>query len=93
MVLYEGKKKVASLACNSNNCTIAFLWNSLGTPDLLQRTFKRHVLGTFLFLMVQWLRLLPSTAGGTGSIPGWVTKAVHASWHSLKKDMHSRGMI
>ena len=28
--------------------------------------------------MVQWLRLSASTAGGTGSIPGWETKILHA---------------
>ena len=29
--------------------------------------------------MVQWLRLHASTAGGTGSIPGWGTKIPHAA--------------
>ena len=28
---------------------------------------------------VQWLRLCTSTAGGTGSIPGWGTKILHAA--------------
>ena len=31
------------------------------------------------FSGVQWLRLCASTAGGTGSIPGWRTKILHAS--------------
>ena len=29
--------------------------------------------------MVQWLRLQASTAGGTGSIPGWGNKILHAA--------------
>ena len=36
-------------------------------------------------LVVQWLRLCASTAGGTGSIPGWGAKILHASQRSLKK--------
>ena len=35
--------------------------------------------------MVQWLRLCTSTAGGTGSIPGWGTKILHATWCGQKK--------
>ena len=34
--------------------------------------------------MVQWLRLHTSTAGGTGSIPGWGTKILYATWRSQK---------
>ena len=30
--------------------------------------------------MVQWLGLHASTAGGTGSIPGWETKILQAIW-------------
>ena len=30
--------------------------------------------------MVQWLRLCPSTARDTGSIPGQGTKIPHAAW-------------
>ena len=36
-------------------------------------------------LAVQWLRLHPSTAGGTGSIPGWGTKIPQASQRDQKK--------
>ena len=32
-------------------------------------------------MVVQRLRLCPSTSGGMGSIPGWVTKIPHATWH------------
>ena len=31
-------------------------------------------------LVVQWLRLRGSNAGGVGSIPGWGTKIPHAAW-------------
>ena len=40
--------------------------------------------------MVQWLRLHTSTAGGTGSIPGWETKTSHAEWHGQKKKRMTR---
>ena len=30
-------------------------------------------------LVVQWLGLCASTAGGTGSLPGWGTKILHAA--------------
>ena len=50
--------------------------------------FKNHILplvknphmGTSL--EVQWLGLCASTAGGTGSIPGWEAKIPHAAWCS-----------
>ena len=29
--------------------------------------------------MVQWLRILPTSTGDTGSIPGWGTKIPHAT--------------
>ena len=32
-------------------------------------------------LVVQWLRLRTSTAGASGSIPGWGTKIPHAAWY------------
>ena len=36
-------------------------------------------------LAVQWLRLHAPNAGGTGSIPGWVTKISHAAWRKVNK--------
>ena len=36
-------------------------------------------------LVVQWLELWASTAGGTGSILGWGSKILHALWHGQKK--------
>ena len=45
------------------------------------KTYKRP--GTSL--VVQWLRLQASTAGGTGSIPGQGTNISHAMWCDQKK--------
>ena len=36
-------------------------------------------------LVVQWLRLHVSNAGGMGLIPGWRTKMLHAVWHGKIK--------
>ena len=36
-------------------------------------------------LMVQGLRLCPSTPWGTGSVPGWGTKVPYAEWCGQKK--------
>ena len=33
---------------------------------------------------VQWLRLHASTARCMGSIPGWETNILHATWHGQK---------
>ena len=46
-------------------------------------SLKLPLLGTFL--VVQWLRLHASTAGGMGSIPGWGTKMLHALQCGKKK--------
>ena len=42
-------------------------------------------------LVVQWLRLHASIAGGTGSIPGRGTKILHAMWYGQKKKRPSEG--
>ena len=47
------------------------------SQSLNSLAFKASGLGTFL--MVQWLRPMPSNAGGVGSIPGQGTKIPHAS--------------
>ena len=38
-------------------------------------------------MVVQWIRLRASSAGGAGSIPGWETKifTCHAVWPKAKK--------
>ena len=40
-------------------------------------------------VVVQWLRIHASTAGGTGSIPGWGTKISHAT-HSAAKNKNNK---
>ena len=42
------------------------------------RVFK---IGLRTSLVVQWLGLLASTARGTGLIPGWEIKILHATQH------------
>ena len=37
------------------------------------------------FLVVEWLKLHASTAGGSGSIPGQGTKIPYAAQHNQKK--------
>ena len=41
-------------------------------------------------LAVQWLGLHPSTARGTGSIPGQGTKILHTAHHSQKKKKNNK---
>ena len=36
-------------------------------------------------LAVQWCRLCAPNAGGSGLIPSWETKILHAAWRSKKK--------
>ena len=54
---------------------------------------KTAVPGTSL--VVQWLRLHPSIAAGTGSIPGWGTKIPHAAWcgQKLEKQKNTAGPL
>ena len=46
---------------------------------------KDHILGTSL--VVQWLRLCTSTAGGTGSIPGWGSSSCFEVQPKKKKNI------
>ena len=50
----------------------------------LKKYKERPNLGNFL--VVQWLRLHASTAGGPDSIPGQGTKIPQATWHGQKND-------
>ena len=48
--------------------------------------------------MVQWLRILPTSAGDTGSIPGWGTKIPHATGQlspcaTITEPMHSGACV
>ena len=49
----------------------------------LKTPFKSNKKGNSL--EVQWLGLCASTAGGTGSIPGWGTKILHTAQSAKKK--------
>ena len=51
---------------------------------------RTYVSGTFL--AAQWLRLLASSTGGTGWIPGWGAKNPHALWPK-KKTKHKTEAI
>ena len=44
-------------------------------------------------LVVQWLELSGSTAGGPGSIPGWGTKIPHALQPKKKKNTMKKPTI
>ena len=44
-------------------------------------------------LVVQWLRLRASIAGGTGSIPDWGTKIPHVMWPKTKQANKQNNMI
>ena len=57
---------------------------SIGTLEILYVGRKIKIKTTETSLVVQWLRLRASTAGGTGSVPGWGTKISHAVWGSEK---------
>ena len=46
----------------------------------------------FFTLVVQWLRLRASNAGGTGSIPGWGTKIPHAVQQSKKTKTKTKNL-
>ena len=51
--------------------------------------FKKIVIGTSLG--VQWLRLCPPPAGGTGLIPVWGSKIQHIAGHHQKIKTRKRG--
>ena len=59
-----------------------------GNETLSQATMwvnlENIMLGTSL--VVQWLRLWASNAGGSGLIPGWGTKILHAMKYDQKKE-------
>ena len=41
-------------------------------------------------LVVQWLGLGTLTANGAGSIPGWGTKILQATWRSQEKKKYAK---
>ena len=54
-------------------------------PESRRDQVKINILCLGTSLVVQWVRLQASTAGGTDSIPGWGTKIPHALWQKKKK--------
>ena len=59
-------------------------WEAWNSVALFQNSVP---LGTSL--VIQWLRLFPSSARDAGSIPGWRTKIPHATWSSQKQTKFS----
>ena len=65
-----------------------FSWTTNHVLRKLSKTLKcnfKKRLGTTL--IVPWLRLWTSNAGGVGAIPGWGTKIPHAVRYSRKNKM------
>ena len=52
----------------------------------VEKIITLHKIPLETSLVVQWLRLCPSTAGGTGSIPGWGTKIPHATQPKINQE-------
>ena len=62
------------------------------TRKALHHLKKNYIIGG-ASLVVQWLRLHASTAGGAVLIPGWGTKTPHAAWHGQKKPQKQKNSI
>ena len=62
--------------------------NEVKENMLVMSEKKKEINGNSL--AVQWLGLHTSTAGGTGSIPGWGTRTLYAVWHGQKKKKRER---
>lgn len=52
--------------------------------------FKAHISIQEIDLVVKWLGLCTSTAGGTGSIPGWRTKVLPRNSVKKKEKLTAR---
>ena len=81
-----------SACCLFSLCSLLFLSMPpvVDDPNRSQKLKTNALLHKWLTcwetsLVVQWLRLHASTAGGTGSIPGQGTKIPHATQSSQKK--------
>ena len=85
-VCVKGRKRWSSKTINTNlnNIRIATIVTKLKCDTILKNTYDKNViLGTSL--VVQWLGLQASTAGGPSSIPGRGTKIPHATGGKKKK--------
>ena len=60
----------------------------MGDPSLFWCSFIYINMDSWDFPVVQWFRLYPSNARGTGLIPGWGTKVTYVSWGGQKKKEH-----
>ena len=75
------------LSASSKTCSILRLVCVIPrlTVSFLAKVFFEMTVGTFL--VVQWLRLHVSNAGGVeGLNPGWGTKILHAGWCGQKEE-------
>ena len=90
MVLFIWSQKTLHLVLNGSSLPSSFLFLPFSSPSFIFSfffSFSHGVMWLYLTLpigclAVQWLRLLTSTAGGMGSIPGWWTKIPHAMKYS-----------
>ena len=57
----------------------ALTWILIWTGMDIKQARKCNKMSGWTSLVVQWLRLCTSTAGGMGSIPGWGTKIPQAA--------------
>ena len=60
-----------------------FAWCLINIP-------LKNELGTSL--VVQWLTLCSSTAGGASSVPGWWTHILHDLWHGHKVNLTNKNL-
>ena len=76
-------ENIGSFLCPTNTLWLIPLKNTI-------KLLKNENYGTVL--VVQWLRLHPSTAGGMDNIHGWGTKILHAMWdiQNVKKRERER---
>ena len=65
-------------------------WTTREVLRILFNTLWLTILKSETSLVVQWLRLCASTAGGIGSIPGWGTKIWHAVQSGQKEKEKKR---
>ena len=64
---------------------VHFNWACMVCSLILSKAVKKNHGNS---LVVQWLALQASTARGMGSIPGWGTKTLYATWPKTNKTQH-----
>ena len=84
-------EQVSAVQLYNNYKSVKFFWTMpafgffLKQVNFLLTAKKKKRIWFWNSLVVQWLRLCTSTAGGMISIPGWGTKIPVASWCDQKK--------